>query len=178
MASGRAFASLPSAVTGIPGLEYAVTSNGAAIYHIPTGKRCQEFPSDPSAVDQILGLVPISLAIEAFWEGRPYGGTDYVANPEAYGAAGSAAAYVKATRTPVPDIRAVPSGNTGHIWGCTGSDTEYTGRERYSVETAGGCNSRTLHYFFCTFTSGTVPDCGWKALRTGMAREKTWNPAE
>ena len=25
------------------------------------------------------------------------------------------------------------------------------------METAGGCNSRTLHYFFCTFASGTVP---------------------
>ena len=115
VASGRAFASLPSAVTGIPGLEYAVTSNGAAIYHIPTGKRCQEFPLDPSAVDQILGLVPISLAIEAFWEGRPYGGTDYVANPEAYGAAGSAAAYVKATRTPVPDIRAFIREHRTHL---------------------------------------------------------------
>ena len=35
IASGRSFGSLPSQVLEIPGIEYAVTSNGSAIYRLP-----------------------------------------------------------------------------------------------------------------------------------------------
>ena len=38
IASGRAFSSLPGEVTGIPGIEYAITCNGAEVYEISTGK--------------------------------------------------------------------------------------------------------------------------------------------
>lgn len=34
IASGRAFDTLPSEVVTIPGIEYAITSNGAAVYKI------------------------------------------------------------------------------------------------------------------------------------------------
>ena len=36
IASGRGFASLPKDVISIPGIEYAITSNGASVYHIPS----------------------------------------------------------------------------------------------------------------------------------------------
>ena len=39
IASGRGFDSLPEDVLSIPGIEYAITSNGASVYHIPSGKR-------------------------------------------------------------------------------------------------------------------------------------------
>ena len=38
IASGRAFDTLPKDVAELPGVEYAITLNGAAMYHIPTGK--------------------------------------------------------------------------------------------------------------------------------------------
>ena len=38
IASGRSFHTLPKDVLSVPGIEYAITSNGAAIYNIPTGK--------------------------------------------------------------------------------------------------------------------------------------------
>ena len=36
IASGRAYTSLPKEVLQIPGIEYAITSNGAKIYHVLT----------------------------------------------------------------------------------------------------------------------------------------------
>ena len=39
IASGRGFDSLPEDVLSVPGIEYAITSNGASVYHIPSGKR-------------------------------------------------------------------------------------------------------------------------------------------
>ena len=36
IASGRAFDTLPSDVLSVPGIEYAITSNGAAVYNIKT----------------------------------------------------------------------------------------------------------------------------------------------
>ena len=38
VASGRAFDTLPEDIVTLPGIEYAVTGNGAAMYHVPTGK--------------------------------------------------------------------------------------------------------------------------------------------
>ena len=35
IASGRSFHTLPADVTGIFGISYAVTSNGAAVYRVP-----------------------------------------------------------------------------------------------------------------------------------------------
>ena len=39
IASGRAFDTLPQDVVSIPGIEYAITSNGAAVYRIQD-KQC------------------------------------------------------------------------------------------------------------------------------------------
>ena len=44
IASGRSFGSLPSQVLEIPGIEYAVTSNGSAIYRLPEGERVKLVP--------------------------------------------------------------------------------------------------------------------------------------
>ena len=43
IASGRSFHTLPEDVLSVPGIEYAITSNGAAVYYIPTGKCLHEY---------------------------------------------------------------------------------------------------------------------------------------
>ena len=43
IASGRSFDTLPKDVLAVPGIEYAITSNGAAIYHIPTSTCLHEY---------------------------------------------------------------------------------------------------------------------------------------
>lgn len=105
IASGRSFGSLPAAILEVPGIRYAVTSNGSAIYRLPEGERCHEFLMDPSVVGQLLELIPRELAMEAFWEGRAYASRCYVEDPARFGATDHAALYVQATRTPVEQIR-------------------------------------------------------------------------
>ena len=39
LASGRSFSSLPAELLGMPQIHYAITSNGAAVNEVPSGKR-------------------------------------------------------------------------------------------------------------------------------------------
>ena len=107
IASGRGFASLPREVTAVPGIEYAVTSNGAAVYHIPTGKRLFRRFLTPRSVEDILCLTEgFGGALEVFVDGTAYAGAAYVADPVRFGATAAAIPYVQATRTPVEDLTA------------------------------------------------------------------------
>ena len=105
IASGRGFASLPQDVISIPGIEYAITSNGASVYHIPSGKRLMSYTLDPESVQKILDLTAgMHLAYEAFIDGVAYAQADYVENPGLYGAA-NATQYIQSTRIPISDFR-------------------------------------------------------------------------
>jgi hydroxymethylpyrimidine pyrophosphatase-like HAD family hydrolase len=105
IASGRGFASLPQDVISIPGIEYAITSNGASVYHSPSGKRLMSYTLDPESVQKILDLTAgMHLAYEAFIDGVAYAQADYVENPGLYGAA-NATQYIQSTRIPISDFR-------------------------------------------------------------------------
>lgn len=105
IASGRGFASLPQDVISIPGIEYAITSNGASVYHIPSGKRLMSYTLDPESVQKILDLTAgMHIAYEAFIDGVAYAQADYVENPGLYGAA-NATQYIQSTRIPISDFR-------------------------------------------------------------------------
>lgn len=106
IASGRAFASLPRDVTSIPGIEYAITSNGAAVYHIPTGKRLHGYLLEPRSVLDILRLTEGEpLVYEAFVDGTPYADAAYVRDPVSYGVTPQGVPYIQSTRRPVADTR-------------------------------------------------------------------------
>ena len=51
IASGRAFDTLPSEVVTIPGIEYAITSNGAAVYKIKDKRCLNSYVLKESSVD-------------------------------------------------------------------------------------------------------------------------------
>ena len=85
IASGRSFASLPRDVVAVPGIEYAITSNGAAVYHVPTGTRLHSY-------------------CEAFVDGAAYAHDAYVVDPVQYGATPQAVGYIQSTRHPEADI--------------------------------------------------------------------------
>ena len=104
IASGRGFASLPKDVISVPGIEYAITSNGASVYHIPSGKRLMSYTLAPESVQKILDLTAgMHLAYEAFMDGVAYAQADYVENPGLYGAA-NATQYIRSTRHPVSNF--------------------------------------------------------------------------
>ena len=106
IASGRSCSSLPESVLSIPGIEYAVTSNGAAVYRLADGACIRRVTLDPAAVDGILRLTEgRTLGIEAFLEGVPYALRAYVEDPLLFGAMPYAVSYIQSTRKPVEDIR-------------------------------------------------------------------------
>lgn len=107
IASGRTFTSLPADVLSIPGIEYAVTSNGAAVYHIPTGQCLQRYLLTAGAVEQVLALTAgEDVAYEGVVAGQAYADRAYVEDPARYGAGALAIAYVQSTRRPETDIKA------------------------------------------------------------------------
>ncbi len=105
-ATGRAFRSVPREVLELPGVEYVITSNGAAVVSLKENRRIYECLLESESVEKILEIpVPKHVAYEAFIEGKPYASIEYVERPELYGAKERSAAYVKRTRTPVKDMK-------------------------------------------------------------------------
>lgn len=105
IASGRAFDSLPADVLSIPGIEYAITSNGAAVYYVPDGARLHGYTLTPQSVEHILQLTAAEpITYEVFIDGIAYGAASYVADPIAYGTPPTSVEYIQRTRRPVPDM--------------------------------------------------------------------------
>lgn len=105
-ASGRSLDSLPEEITGLQGLHYAITSNGAAVYDLVQGKCLRQFKMTPDSVDEILKLTAEQkVAYEAFIDGKPYAQKSYVDDPVSHGASTHAVVYIQTTRTPVEDMR-------------------------------------------------------------------------
>lgn len=105
IASGRSFRSLPKDILEIPGIAYAVTGNGAAMYHVPDGKCLKKYQLSGQAIEAVMGATKEeSVTYEAFIDGVAYAGRKYVENPQCYGATPEAVDYVRATRQIQDDI--------------------------------------------------------------------------
>lgn len=106
IASGRCLEALPGSVTEIPGIELAITSNGAAVYELATGTCIHQVHLSVEAVDRILKITEEERVIhEVFCHGIPYAFRGYVEDPVAYGAMPYAENYIRSTRKPVENIR-------------------------------------------------------------------------
>lgn len=116
IASGRAFGSLPESVLQIPGLYYAITSNGAAVYRICDGARLYGFTLSAAAVSAVLQVTdgePVLL--EAFVDGIAYADSRYVADPGKYGCSPHGVEYIHRTRNPVDNFRSFLRKNCGKL---------------------------------------------------------------
>lgn len=95
VASGRSYASLPEDIFQLPGIQYAITSNGAAVYDMTTGQALHRWVMDPESVRAIYALVKEpSPAQTVFIDGVPYAPVWYLDHLEDYGVVGWAAEYV------------------------------------------------------------------------------------
>lgn len=112
-ASGRALASLPAEIVDIPGVQYAITSNGAAVYDISENRCLRQFKMTPRSVEEILQHTQpeggckedMEISYEAFIDGRAFAEQRYVEDPVRFGATPHAVAYIQSTRTPIKDMR-------------------------------------------------------------------------
>ena len=108
LATGRSFTSLPEAILDIPGIPYAVTSNGATVCSLPEGRCLWGRYLPPESVEKLLKLLPRDPApgMEVIWRGTAYAWEVQYADPTAWGVSQRFAGYYLATRKPVPDISA------------------------------------------------------------------------
>lgn len=105
VASGRSFHTLPQEIRSFAGIEYAVTGNGAATYHMPTEKCLHKHLLTEEDVRSIMKKTENDIVTyETFIDGVAYAGKEYVDNPELFNASPEAIQYMKSTRHLKEDI--------------------------------------------------------------------------
>ena len=116
IASGRPFSTLPQDVVSIPGMEYAITSNGAALYHIPSGTRMLHHTLEPQSVERLVAVLQnLPYACETFIDSKGYSQADFFADPTRFGAPDYTVKYIRRTRTPVADMPAFMLEHKDHL---------------------------------------------------------------
>ncbi len=104
-ASGRPYGSMPESVLKIEGIDYAVTSNGAAIYD-KNGRRIYSSLLDEKEVLKLLKITEkYDLIFEAFIDGLTYTDRRYVNDPMKYGCSEAYVDYVRASHAHIEDMR-------------------------------------------------------------------------
>lgn len=106
VASGRSLDSLPTEVLQIPGIRYAITSNGAAVHDLKERTCLRQYKLRAEAVRDILQRTQEEdVTFEAFIDGKPYAEKAYVEDPVRFGAMPGSIPYIQGTREPVADMR-------------------------------------------------------------------------
>lgn len=104
-ASGRPYGSMPKNVLGIDGLNYSITSNGAAV-HDNSGRRIHSSLISENDVISLLKITEeFDLIFEAFVDGLTYTDSRYTANPLKYGCSEAYVDYVKASHGHIDNMR-------------------------------------------------------------------------
>lgn len=104
-ASGRPYGLMPKNVLGIKGLNYSITSNGAAV-HDNSGRRIH---STLVSENDVISLLKITeghdLIFEAYVKGLTYTDSRYTSNPLKYGCSEAYVDYVKASHGHIDNMR-------------------------------------------------------------------------
>ena len=104
-ASGRPYGSMPKDVLCLRGVNYVISSNGAAI-HDRSGRRMHETLLKEAAVLRLLELTKDEdLIWEAFSDGATYTDNRYLRDPLRYGCTPAYISYVQNSRGGLDDMR-------------------------------------------------------------------------
>lgn len=105
IATGRAFHTIPKELLDFPGITYAITNNGAAVYKIEEREQIYSLVLEADSVEEVLEITKEYPAVyEAFIKGTAYAEEKYVKDPVRFGATPAAVHYVQTTRTMVKDM--------------------------------------------------------------------------
>lgn len=113
IATGRVLAALPKDVVAVEGVQYAITSNGARITDLHTGKVLLENLIAPEAIDAVDPyLHDEDVMIEIFFDDGVYANRKDLAHLEDFGRTSEKSRqYALATRQPVDDVLALLKAN-------------------------------------------------------------------
>ena len=116
VSTGRTYSALPENVTEAPGLEYAITSNGAHINDIKTGVAVYDNFLDTRAVERVAEIKrSTDVDREVLIDGIAYTDESYIEDVRKNGCAYRSAEYVLWSRRPVPDAAALMLDNKHKI---------------------------------------------------------------
>ena len=72
-ATGRAVCGVPEQITAIPGVRYALTSNGAAVVDLQTGQKLVDLPFDAALALRVYDVIePFGGALSIFIDAKSY----------------------------------------------------------------------------------------------------------
>ena len=129
--TARALGSLSPEVTAIPGITYAVTSNGAAIENLSQGQRIYCNLLDKETSLSILNtLSSQDVMIEVFIQGKAYTEQRFLNHLTHYGTSEHYIPYVLSTRNSVNDIRSLIEQSPQNIENINLKTADRTLRER------------------------------------------------
>lgn len=103
-ATGRPLDGLPQAFLDIPGVEYALTCNGAAIWRLADRTKLVDLPfSTQQTLDAMALMEPYRCTVDIYIDGKVYTTPQSLRNAELYAPA-NMREYVRATRHPMEDL--------------------------------------------------------------------------
>ncbi len=106
VASGRPLRSLPREILEIPGIRYAITSNGVAVHDLKEGICLRKVSMDARLTDRVVAMTREDVVYEAYIDGTAYAEEAYVRDPVRFGAKETAVSYIQSTRIPVAGMEA------------------------------------------------------------------------
>lgn len=116
VSTGRTYSALPEAVKSVKGIEYAITSNGAHINYIDTGKSIYDSYLSDAAVEKVYELSHSpDTYIEVFVDGQAYMDESVYRDIEQNGCEYRSAEYVLWSRKPIPDAAGLMMENRDRI---------------------------------------------------------------
>lgn len=106
VATGRAFTAIPPEVSSLSQIRYAITTNGASVYELSTGRLLRARRLPPHCVEALLAWLPEEiLALDAFLDGNPHAERKLCERPWDFGIPPFRVEYFQRTRTLHNDIR-------------------------------------------------------------------------
>lgn len=106
IASGRPYSSLPKELLDFPGIDYAITSNGAALVKLHPMEYIDQIFLPSKEVRSLVSSFSDKYPLEVFIRGQGYANQEYVKSPVLFGANERQAAYIQSTRIPVENMAA------------------------------------------------------------------------
>lgn len=108
VASGRPWMGVPEELRNFPGMRYALTSNGARIIDTLDDRIIEEHLLSPELALKALAVCgKYDTLQEVYFDGQGYAPADQMAHVEKYHRNPSMCEYMRKTRIPVSDIRAL-----------------------------------------------------------------------
>lgn len=103
--TGRPLCGLPEEVTGLPGLRYAITANGARILDLKNAAVLKEQLVSVETAEKILDILGNYDSLrEIYYDGTGYAQREQLAQIEHFFGESAMAEYVRSTRCPVEDL--------------------------------------------------------------------------